>query len=234
MIKGIIPEKKYIPTIPIRLQLFADASGGNGGAGDETNIEQNPSASDSIDTSLGGDSIELPKTKEELLKLLGTESEKNVLKAVEDAKAKWEKEFNEKLANEKAEAEKLAKMTAAEKEKHLLEKQKLNIANKEKELIQKEMKLAKIDIFSEKKLPIKLVDFVTGNTAEEVNKNIEAFEKEWRVAIDEAVNERLKGKSPFNVPSNSKNELGIAKQLIEMNKNTNLESLQKARESYFK
>ncbi len=231
MIKGIISEKKYIPTIPIRLQLFADASGG--GAGDETNIEENPPASDSTNTPPGGDNIELPKTKEELLKLLGTESEKNVLKAVEDAKAKWEEEFNKKLENEKEEAEKLAKMTAAEKEKHLLEKQKLDIANKEKEISLREMKLTKIDIFSEKKLPIKLVDFVPGNTAEEVNKNIEVFEKEWRVAIDEAVNERLKGKSPFNT-STDKNESGVAKHLIEMNKNTNLESLQKARESYFK
>ncbi|AKA68541.1 DUF4355 domain-containing protein [Clostridium scatologenes] len=229
MLKGIVPEKTYVPTVPIKLQLFGD-----GGTGDKTNIDQNPPAGDNINTPPEGDNIELPKTKEELLKLLGTESEKNVLKAVEDAKAKWEEEFNKKLENEKAEAEKLAKMTAAEKEKHLLEKQKLDIANKEKEIALREMKLTKIDIFSEKKLPIKLVDFIPGNTADEVKSNIESFEKEWRTAIDEAVNERLKGKSPFNITSNSKNELGVAKQLIEMNKNTNIESLQKARESYFK
>lgn len=227
MIKEIISEKTYKSIIPMNLQLFAD----EGGAGSEEG--EKPPEGEEGKPPAGGE-FELPKTKEDLLKLLGTETDKKVLEAIETAKAKWEEEYKTKLENEKLEAEKLSKMTAAEKEKHLLEKQKLEIANKEKELIQKEMKLAKIDIFAEKKLPIKLVDFVPGSTAEEVNKNIAAFENEWKSAIDEAVTERLKGKSPFNISSDGKTDLGVAKQLLELNKKSNNEDLQKARDFYFK
>ena len=216
----------------MRLQLFGD-TGGNGdgevaageGPGGNGEEKQNPPE---------GSEIELPKTKEELEALLQSEADRRVTGALKTAQEKWEADYKAKLEAEKAEAEKLAKMTAQEKEKHLLEKQKLDIASKEREIALREMKLTKIDIFAEKKLPIKLVDYVQGETAEEVKVNIDTFEKEWRAAIDEAVNERLKGKSPFNVSNKGKIELGIAKQLIEFNKNTNTKDLEKARESYFK
>ncbi|UZQ49851.1 DUF4355 domain-containing protein [Clostridium kluyveri] len=219
------------------LQLFADGGGSEGGAeaGEGSGNKEGSQQSEGGDkTPPAGSGIELPKTQEELEKLLQSEADRRVTGALKTAQEKWEADYKTKLEAEKAEAEKLAKMTAQEKEKHLLEKQKLDIANKEREIALREMKLTKIDIFAEKKLPIKLVDYVQGKTAEEVKANIDTFEKEWRAAIDEAVNERLKGKSPFNVGNNGKTESGIAKQLIEFNKNTNTKDLEKARESYFK
>lgn len=209
--------------LAMNLQLFAEKSEG----------EQETLPGDDKKEEKSGDNFELPKTKEELVKLLQSESDKRVTGALKTAQEKWEAEYKAKLETEKAEAEKLAKMTQAEKEKHLLEKQKLEIDEREKTIAARELKLAKIDIFSEKKLPIKLVDCITGNTAEEVKANIETFETSWKAAIDEAVTERLKGKSPFYTGGNADTTGNIAKQLLELNKTDN-ENIQKARDSYFK
>ncbi|MBV4423231.1 DUF4355 domain-containing protein [Clostridium tyrobutyricum] len=231
-------EKYNLMKQGMNLQLFANTGGSECSAGAGEGSEGNGEGKGSKGgdkTPPAGSDIELPKTQEELEKLLQSEADKRVTGALKTAKEKWEADYQAKIEAEKAEAEKLAKMTASEKEKHLLEKQKNELAEKEKTIAAREMKLTKIDIFSEKKLPIKLVDYVQGNTADEVKANIETFEKEWRSAIDEAVNERLKGKSPFNVSSKDGNDsIGIAKQLIEFNKNSNTRDLEKAKESYFK
>lgn len=230
-------EKYNLMKQGMNLQLFADAGGseGSAGAGEGSEGKTGDQGNEGGDKNPpAGSEIELPKTQEELEKLLQSEADKRVTGALKTAKEKWETDYQAKIEAEKAEAEKLAKMTASEKEKHLFEKQKNELAEKEKTIAAREMKLTKIDIFAEKKLPIKLVDYVQGNTADEVKANIETFEKEWRSAIDEAVNERLKGKSPFNVSSDGKSESGIAKQLIEFNKNSSTKDLEKAKESYFK
>lgn len=223
---------------PMMAPDLGGAAGGGAGTGgqggDEGKEDQSSVNGEGKQDPPAGDSIELPKTKEEFLKMLQSESDKRVTGALATAKAKWEAEYNQKLEDEKAEAAKLAKMTEAEKKQHLLDKQTTELAEKEKAIAAREMKLTKIDIFAEKKLPIKLVDYVQGDTADEVKTNIDTFEKEWRAAIDEAVNEKLKGRSPFTAGVSGKGELGVAKQLIEFNKNTNIENLQKAKEQYFK
>ena len=203
----------------------------------EENTQTQENTEQTTQTEKTADSVENEENKQEQQEK--TFKQEDVNKIVSDRlareRSKWEADYQTKLEAEKAEAEKLAKMTASEKEKHLLEKQKSELAEKEKTIAAREMKLTKIDIFAEKKLPIKLVDYIPGDTAEEVKTNIDTFEKEWRSAIDEAVNEKLKGKSPFNVSSKDGNgSVGIAKQLIEFNKNSNTKDLEKAKESYFK
>lgn len=146
-------------------------------------------------------------------------------------KAKWQAD----IEAEKAEAAKLAKMTATEKQQHLLDKQKAEIEEKEKTIAAREMKLTKIDIFNEKKLPIELVDCVQGEDADTVKANIDTFEKAWQAAIQTAVEERLKGHSPFNIVSNGKdNGTGLAKQLLKSQQSSNIKTLEDAKKSYFK
>lgn len=203
----------------------------------EENTQTQENTEQTTQTEKTADSVENEENKQEQQEK--TFKQEDVNKIVSDRlareRSKWEADYQTKLEAEKAEAEKLAKMTASEREEHLLEKQKNQLAEKEKTIAAREMKLTKIDIFAEKKLPIKLVDYIPGDTAEEVKTNIGTFEKEWRSAIDEAVNEKLKGKSPFNVSSKDGNgSVGIAKQLIEFNKNSNTKDLEKAKESYFK
>lgn len=165
----------------MNLQLFND-----GGSGD--NGEGNPPSDPPTDPP-----AELKTyTQEELDKLLQQEGDRRVTSARE----KFEKEYKEKLEKEKKEAERLANLSVEEKEKELLEQTKKDIEEREKALKLKELKLDAIDILADKKLPIKFADMLLKDDAESTLDNIKIFEKEWQEAIDAAVTERLKGKTP--------------------------------------
>ena len=139
-----------------------------------------------------------PKTysEEEVQKMLQAETDRKVTKALQTAKDKWESEFMEKLEAEKKEAERLAKLSAEEKEKELLEKTKREIEEKETAIRLRELKLDTIELLSEKQIPVKFADMLISKDAETTMENVKKFESMWKEAIDSAVTERLKGKSP--------------------------------------
>lgn len=198
-----------------------------GGAGDEEQAQNNDGGTPTpqIQPQEGQDKGGQAKTfkQEDVDKIVSTRLARE--------KAKWQAD----IEAEKAEAAKLAKMTATEKQQHLFDKQKAEIAEKEKTIAAREMKLQKIDIFSEKKLPIELVDCITGEDADTVKTNIETFEKAWQGAIQKAVEERLKGHSPFNIISNGKDKgTGLAKRLLQNQQSSNIKTLEDAKKSYFK
>jgi hypothetical protein len=176
--------------------------------------------------------IELPKTVEELQKLLQSEADKRVTGALKTAQEKWEADFNAKLEHEKAEAEKLAGLSAAEKEKALIEKSKKDIEDRERAIAQKELKLETINILNEKKLPITLADFLLATDAEKTKGNVDTFEKAFREAVEAGVNERLKGNLPKGGAGGSNTE-NYGKKVAEAYSKKN-EELEKHRQSYFK
>ncbi|MCR3760414.1 DUF4355 domain-containing protein [Clostridium felsineum] len=128
-----------------------------------------------------------------------TFKQEDVTKIVTDSiakeKLKWEKEYNQKLENEKKEAERLAKMTAAEKEKAIFEKQKSDLATKEKEIALKEMKFEAVKILNDRELPIELVDMLATTDADNTKANIDAFDKAFKAALSKAVDARIKASS---------------------------------------
>ncbi|MBS4172114.1 DUF4355 domain-containing protein [Bacillus sp. FJAT-49736] len=179
----------------------------------------------------GGTDSEIPKTKEELQKLLQSEADKRVTSALKTAQEKWELEYKQKLEAEKAEAEKLAKMSAAEKEQALLEKQKKDIADRERAIQQKELKLETIKILNDKKLPIDFADLLLADDADKTKGNVDTFEKAFRDAVEKAVVERLKGSTPGSGGATAKaGEYG--KKVAEAFSQKN-DELEKARKSYF-
>lgn len=180
---------KGIPRL--NLQLFADGEGsGDGeGTGEGDTSKQGQDKDDNKD-----DNRSEPKTytQEEINQLLQKEGDRRVTSARE----KFEKEFKEKLEKEKREAERLANLSSDEKEKELLEQSKKDIEERERAIKQKELKLDAIDVLSDKKLPIKFADMLLKDDAESTMDNIKLFEKEWQEAIDAAIIEKLKKKSP--------------------------------------
>ena len=70
------------------------------------------------------------------------------------------------------------------------------LASKEKELHEKEMLLTTGDLLAECSLPVGFKGFLAGVDADATAKNIAEFEKAWKSAIEQAVNDRLKGKTP--------------------------------------
>jgi hypothetical protein len=183
-------EKYNLITQGMDLQLFGDSesseSGAGEGSGDKTGNEGGGKNSPQ------GSEIELPKTQEELEKLLQSEADKRVTGALKTAQEKWEADYEAKLETEKAEAEKLAKLSQAEKEKVLMEKQKNELSQKEKEIALREMKLESIKILNEQKLPIDFADLLTADDADTTKSNIDTFSKAFKDAVSTAVDERLK------------------------------------------
>jgi len=122
-------------------------------------------------------------TRDELNKILAAEKEK--------AKEEITKEFQE--------AERLKSMTAEQKAKELEKKRREEFEKKEKEVNYQLMKLQAIDIMSEEELPIKLVDFVVSETAEETQKRIADFKEAFNNAVEAHTERKLKGSTPKDV-----------------------------------
>lgn len=143
-------------------------------------------------------------TDEELQKLLQSETDKRVSEAIKTREENWKKEFEQKLEAEMSEAERLASMSAEERAKAEFEKEKEEWL-KEKSTFEKEkMKLEATKLLNSEGLPITFVDYVVGDTAEDVQENIKVFKDEWTKSLDEAVTERLKGRTPSGSALQSK------------------------------
>jgi hypothetical protein len=213
--------------IPLMASDGGAGAGAGGGAG---------TGDPGVGTGTGGGNppgtgLELPKTAEELQKLLQSTADKRVTDALKTAQEKWELDYKTKLEAEKAEAEKLAKMSATEKAEALLAKTQKDIADREKAIAQKELKLETINILNEKKLPITFADVLLGEDADKTKANVDTFDKAFREAVEAAVNERLKGNPPKGGSGGNAGD-NFGKKVAEAYSKNN-EVLEKARQSYF-
>ncbi|MDU7032432.1 MAG: DUF4355 domain-containing protein [Finegoldia magna] len=156
-----------IRKIPLNLQLFADEEA-------ETEVDQT--------------NVDAEKETEK------TFTQDEVNKIVQDRLAK------EKAKNEKAqeEAKKLAKMNAEQKNQYMVEQL-------QKELEEYKTKEAKNDMIKEANsmlketdinLPDEVVAMLIGDNAEDTKICVDSFSKAFKTAVERAVNEKLKGKTP--------------------------------------
>lgn len=156
-----------IRKIPLNLQLFAD---------------------DEAETEVDQAYVDAEKETEK------TFTQDEVNKIVQDRLAK------EKAKNEKAqeEAKKLAKMNAEQKNQYMVEQL-------QKELEEYKNKEAKNDMIKEANsmlkdnditLPDEVVAMLIGDNAEDTKVCVDSFSKAFKTAVERAVNEKLKGKTP--------------------------------------
>lgn len=156
-----------IRKIPLNLQLFAD---------------------DEAETEVDQANVDFEKETEK------TFTQDEVNKIVQDRLAK------EKAKNEKAqeEAKKLAKMNAEQKNQYMVEQL-------QKELEEYKNKEAKNDMIKEANsmlkdnditLPDEVVAMLIGDNAEDTKVCVDSFSKAFKTAVERAVNEKLKGKTP--------------------------------------
>ena len=146
-------------------------------------------------------------TFDEMLKDSNYQSEfdKRVAKSLETAKSKWEKEYNEKLEAQKTEAEKLANMKEAEKHAYELEKANKRAEEAISKLNAYELEKQAIKIAREKGLDVSLLEDIdyTKQTAESISAIIDTKKEIFDKALENAINERYKEKTPQNVENNS-------------------------------
>lgn len=123
------------------------------------------------------------------------EFDKRVQKAINTAKTNWEELVN----SEKSEAEKLAKMNKEQKLEYQAKREKDEKEKALAELNAYKLKEQAIKIASEKSLDVSLLTYFNFETlkAEELNKKIEEVANAFNKAVEKAVNERLKEKTPI-------------------------------------
>lgn len=176
--------------IPMNIQFFAEGdgggTGGNGGNGGETGGSGG-----------SGESDKLPSF-DDFLKGEGNQAEfdRRVNKAIEiavkNAQEKWKILTDDKVS----EAEKLAKMTAAEKAEYLQNKKMQELTDREASITRRELMAEAKNTLAEKNLPVGLADILNYTDADACKASIETVEKAFQSAVQDAVNERLKGGKP--------------------------------------
>lgn len=145
-----------------------------------------------------------------------SEVDKRIAKALETAKSKW----NEEKQDEINRAEQLAKMSAEERKEAEDKAKAESLEKREKELNMREYRYEAKHQLEENGLPDSFVDMVLSDDPATTKNNITAVRSEFDKAIEVAVTERLKGKTP---------QVGGASQL---NKNLNDMTLSEMTEAY--
>lgn len=135
-------------------------------------------------------------TKEQVEKMLQSEADKRVSKALETSKAKWQAELEEKLKAEKAEAEQKGKMTEAEKWQHEFEQKEKAFQEEKQQFLKQKLEMHTVKELSAVGLPIEFSQFVTGESEEDIKTGIETLKAVFDTAIEKTVSEKLQGHTP--------------------------------------
>ena len=153
-----------------------DAAGAEGAAGGDNKPNSDPSENKSDDTQAKIDAA--------------------VAAHLAEAKAKWEKDYQKKAAAEQKEKERLSKLSEDERKAAELENSRKELEAKEAELKKKELKLEMVKVLAERSIPVQFMDYLIDADSESTLSRITTFEKEFKKAVEDGVNEKLKGKAP--------------------------------------
>lgn len=152
-----------------------------------------------------------------------------VKEAATAAETKVREEESRKAA-EKEEADKLAAMDEKEREKAILEKREKELAEKEAAIAKREAKTLAAGLLTENGLPTDIADLVIGGTSEVTKSNVALMKTSFDKAVEAAVVERLKGKSPDTGNTN----ITLTKKFSELSSTERAELKEKNPEQYQK
>lgn len=110
--------------------------------------------------------------------------------------AKYKKQLEVATAAAKKEAQKLEQMSEDERQKAELENTRKELESKAQELKRKEIELEMTRVLSQRGVPLSFMNYFITDDNETTLENIKTFEKQYKAAIENAVNEKLKGKAP--------------------------------------
>lgn len=114
----------------------------------------------------------------------------------ERERKKLEKDFADKLSHEKTEAERLSKLNDDERKTEEQRTKETNLEKRERETTLREMRLEARDMLLDKGISDTLVDLVVDVDADKVKANIDKLSKVFNKAVEDAVTDKLKGKTP--------------------------------------
>lgn len=137
------------------------------------------------------------------------EYDRKVNEAIEKSKAKakaeWEEDYKKRMEEEKSEAEKVAKMKEAERHQYELDTERKAKDEAIAELNAYKMREQVYDRAKEKGLDVSLLGDLNFKTlkAEDVDSIIDSKKSIFDKALENAINERFKEKTPTNIVGDS-------------------------------
>ena len=123
-------------------------------------------------------------------------TQSDVDKIISERLKKEQDKWKQKIENEKLEAEKLAKMKKDERVEYETQKRLAELEERERAIQERELKAEAYNILAQKGLPKELAEILNYSDAETCSASIDAVEKAFQVAVEKAVNEKLKGNTP--------------------------------------
>lgn len=170
------------------LQLFA--GGADGGAGDGSDGAQGAGA-DAVDGAQGGADGDGSKDTFDQDAV-----DAKIADALKKAREQWEKEAKAKAKKAKADAQRLEKLSEEERNREELENLRKELELKEANVARKELELSMTKVMAKEGVPHEFLEHLIGEDSESTLKNIKGFKKLFDKKVEEAVNERLKNKTP--------------------------------------
>ena len=180
--------------VPMNLQLFAeggDGAGADGGNGGGSGDGEGAGGE-------GGNGGDTPPSFDDFLKTGGNQAEfdrrvqKAVNTAVKNAQEKWQALTDDKLS----EAEKLAKMTKEEKAQYMQQKKEKELTDREAAITRKELMAEAKNTLASDGLPQELAEVLDYSDADTCKKSMEKVKEVFQRAVENAVEEKLKGGKP--------------------------------------
>jgi hypothetical protein len=187
-------------------QLFLSAELGGAGAG-ETEDPENKGGAAANNPSEPEETVTM--SKQEYEASLQKEADRRVSQALSTQKAKLEAELRATLEAEIEESKKLAKLSKEERDKAEFEKERAKFEAERQQHLLEKLELETVKQLAERKLPTSFSSFLLGKDAETTLSQLNDFEDAYRQSIEEAVAERLKGKTPTSGTTNS-NTINLA------------------------
>lgn len=163
----------------MNLQLFADEGADVGH--DDQNVNTPP------------DKTEVKTyTEDEVKKMVQAEADRMTTKGLQTAREKWEAEQAEKLKQ----AKELAELSAEERAKKEFELERESFLKEKAEIIKERLTLQTEKDLISKGLPPDFASMLVAENPEVTLKNINMFEQKFRAALEVAIDERVKGRTP--------------------------------------
>ena len=124
------------------------------------------------------------------------EFDRRQTKGIKTAVANERIRLNKLHDDQLTEAQRLAAMNEDEKREYLDQKKERELADREAAITKRELMAEAKNTLTEKGLPLSFAEMINYSDAESVKKSIEALEKEWTPAVENSVEDRLKGGTP--------------------------------------
>ena len=119
-----------------------------------------------------------------------------VSEAIKEAKASWDKDFEQKIASEREDAAKLASMSSEERAKVEMERRQKDFETERQQYVSERAEFEAAKELAAQNLPVNFAHMVADPDKDKMLENISAFKSEYMKAIEAGLSNRLKGALP--------------------------------------